>query len=172
MATATDKGGSTPGSADQANAAAANPTTEQVTQAGEPERAEGQRIREQAAKDAKKRGDDNVRVSLSEALLESDPGLSYDEAGALVNRDGKRVAMTADATDPDVGWTVQHAQSHVKEKDRVAYPGGPSTVPDQTFHPDELPDPLAAVRAGLLPQNVEVLNVDPAKFDGKKPLEA
>lgn len=171
MATATDKGGSTPGSADQANAEAANPDTEQVTQTGDPEKAEGQRIREQAAKDAKKRKDDGGLVPLAHALNATDPGLKYDEAGALVTKDGKRIAMTADATDPDVGWTVQHAGAHQKEKDRVAYPGAPSTVPDQTFHPDELPDPLAAIRAGLLPQNAEVLNVDPAKFDGKKPLE-
>lgn len=163
------KGGSTPGSHDEAVTVDTNPTTEQVTQqGGKAVPAEGQRIREQARKDAEKRD----VVTLAEALNATDPGLEYDEAGALVNADGKRIALSADATDTDVGWTVQQAGAHVDEKDRVAYPGGPATVPDQTFHPDELPDPLAAIRAGLLPQNVEVLNVDPNKFKGKKSLEA
>lgn len=165
-----DKGPeSTPGSLDLANATQANPSAEQVTQqGGEAVPAEGERIREQARKDAEER---EGYISLDQALHETDPGLAYDERGALVNADGKRIALSADATDPDVGWTVQQAGAHVKEKDRVAYPGGPATVPDQTFHPDELPDPLAAVRAGLLPQNVEVLNIDPEKFAGKKSLE-
>lgn len=172
MATATDsKGGSTPGDNDTAVATSTNPTTEQVTQqGGKAVKAEGQRIREAALKAASERD----VVTLADALNAEDPGLEYDETGALVNADGKRIALSADALDPDVGWTVQHAHAPLSEdddRDPVAYPGGPATVPDQTFHPDELPDPLSAVRAGLLPQNVETLNVDPKKFAGKKDLE-
>lgn len=158
---------STPGSHDLRVGAETNPSTEQVIpQAGREAKAEGQRIREQAQRDA----EDRDTVTLSEALNTTDPKLRYDESGALVNEDGKRIALAADASDPDVGWTVQHAGAHVDEDDRVHYPA-PGNVPDQTVHPKELPDPLAAVRAGLLPQNTEVLNVDPDKFKGKKDLE-
>lgn len=157
-----------PGSTDAANAANANPSAEQVTQSGGEAPAEGQRIREDVRKDAKDRG----VVSLNDVIVTGDKNaVKYDETGALVDGDGNRIALAADATDPDVGWTVQQARAE-KAKDRVAYPGGPASVPDQTYHPDELPDPVAALRAGLLPQNTEVLNVDPDKFKGKKPLEA
>lgn len=167
MAGSTTKVGQNAGDADQANAAGG--TTEQVTQTGDETVAEGAAIAKQVEKDAKK--DKDRPLTLDAALHASDPGLKYDDAGALVNSDGKRIALAADATDPDVGWTVQQAGAHLDEKKRTAYPGGPSGQPDQTVHPKELPDPLAAVRAGLLPQNAGVLNVDPGKFDGKKPME-
>lgn len=51
---------------------------------------------------------------------------------------------TADYTDPHVGWTAQSGEP---------FPGlgyNPSTK----FRPDELPDPDAAVAAGLLPQGI------------------
>lgn len=161
---------STPGSHDQAVTTDTNPSAKQVTQqGGKPVKAEGQRIREQARKDAEKR---DAPLTLSQALNENDPGLKYDDAGVLVNKDGKRIAMAADAHDADVGWTVQQAGAHLDEDDRVHSTGGPATVPDQTVHPDELPDPLAAVQGGLLPQNVNGLNIDRKKFEGKKSLEA
>jgi hypothetical protein len=104
-------------------------------------------------------------VSLNEVITtDKKDAVRYDKSGALVTKDGQKIALAADATDPDVGWTVQQARA---EKDPVAYPGGPATVPDQTVHPDELPDPVAALRAGLLPQNTEVLNIDPKKFRDK-----
>lgn len=160
----------TPGSNDAAVAASANPTAEQVTQqGGRAVPAEGQRIRDQAREDAEDR---DAPVSLNEVITtDKRDAVKYDERGALVTGDGQKIALAADATDPDVGWTVQHARREDND-DRVAYPGGPATVPDQTFHPDELPDPVAALRAGLLPQNTEVLNIDKDKFKGKKSLEA
>lgn len=158
----------TPGSGDVQAAATSNPTADQVTvQGGETVEAEGQRIREQVRDDAEDR---NGPVSLNEVITTNKrDAVKYDERGALVTGDGQRIALSADATDPDVGWTVQQARL---EKNAVAYPGGPATVPDQTYHPDELPDPVAALRAGLLPQNTEVLNIDSEKFAGKKSLEA
>jgi hypothetical protein len=96
-------------------------------------------------------------------------GVEYDDDGHLVAAKGKnkgrRIALAADATDPDVGWTVQHGRG----KDGVTKNQQPTT-PDQTFHPDELPDPEAALRAGLLPQDVGSLNVDEDKFEDSKPL--
>lgn len=158
----------TPGSNDTATATTSNPSTEQVTvQDGEAVPAEGQRIREQVRDEAEDR---DGPVSLNEVITTNKrDAVKYDERGALVTGDGQRVALSADATDPDVGWTVQHAR---RDDGAVAYPGGPATIPDQTFHPDELPDPVAALRAGLLPQNTEVLNIDSEKFAGKKSLEA
>jgi hypothetical protein len=167
MANKPNDGGSTPGTVDTANAATA--PDNQTTQAGEVTQAEGARIKEETAKEREKSGSDVV--TLADATPWEDDTLKYDDAGVLVNKDGKRVALASDALDPDVGWTVQQAGTHIKEKERVAYPGTPSGVPDQTVHPDELPDPVAALRAGLLPQNAAVLNVDPNKFSGKKPLE-
>jgi hypothetical protein len=157
----------TPGSNDAAVAASSNPTAEQVTQqGGRAVPAEGQRIREQAREAAEERG----VVTLNDVIVTGDrDAVTYDERGALVDGDGNRIALAADAGDPDVGWTVQQARA---EDSPVAYPGGPATVPDQTYHPDELPDPVAALRAGLLPQNTEVLNIDKKKFAGKKSLEA
>lgn len=166
MAAATAKAGQSAGDADRANAAGGS--TDQVTQTGETTTAEGAAIAKQVEKDAADRG----VVTLADVAPYEEDTVSYDEAGVLVNADGKRVALSADALDPDVGWTAQQAQAHVKEKDRVVYPGGPSGTPDQTVHPDELPDPVAALRAGLLPQNAGVLNIDKGKFKGKKPLEA
>lgn len=161
---------STPGDHDQAVTADTNPSAEQVTQVGgKTVPAEGQRIRDKARRDAEER---DAPITLAQALNETDPGLKYDETGVLVNADGKRIAMSADATDADVGWTVQQAGAHLDEDDRVHSVGGPATVPDQTVHPDELPDPLAAIQGGLLPQNVNGLNIDPDKFKGKKSLEA
>lgn len=158
-----------PGDGDRANALAADPSTEQVTQPSAPAPAEGQRIREEAREEVEDRG----VVTLAEAMTVDDrAAVQYDDTGQLVNADGKKIALAADATDPDVGWTVQQAGSHVDADERVPYPGGPSGTPDQTVHPDELPDPVAALRAGLLPQNAGVLNVDPDKFEGKKSLEA
>lgn len=161
------------GDNDQAVAPTANPTTDQVTQqGGRTVPAEGHRIR-QAARDRAEESD--APVTLDTAVFTDDSkALTYDDTGRLVNRDGKPIAMSADALDPDVGWNVQHARAAHEEDERelVAYPGGPATVPDQTVHPKELPDPVAAIRAGLLPQNAEVLNVDPDKFKGKKSLEA
>lgn len=162
---AVTKPGQSAGDTDRANAA--DGSTDQVTQTGDVSTAEGAAVAKAVEKDNK----DADFVTLDAALHATDPGLKYDDTGVLVNKDGKRIALTADATDPDVGWTVQHAGAHLKDKDRQAYPGGPGGVPDQTVHPAELPDPLAAVRAGLLPQNAGVLNVDPGKFSGKKPLE-
>ena len=163
-----DAGVSTPGSHDLA-IAAANPQSrpQVIPQGGEAVPAEGDRLRELA----EQMNEDSNVVSLAAALNATDPGLKYDETGLLVNGDGKRIALSADGLDPDVGWTVQHAGAHLDEKDRVNYPGGYAGVPDQTFHPDELPDPLSAIRAGLLPQNMSVLNIDPLKFEGKKSLE-
>lgn len=160
----------TPGSNDAAVAASANPTAEQVTQTDRGTvPAEGQRIREQAREEAEDRG---RPLSLNEVITtDARDAVKYDATGRLVTGDGQRIALSADANDPDVGWTVQQARVE-DEGDRVAYPGGPATIPDQTFHPDELPDPVAALRAGLLPQNTEVLNIDKDKFKGKKSLEA
>ena len=160
----------TPGSNDSAVAPTANPTAEQVTQTGgKTVPAEGQRIRDAARDEA---ADRDAPVSLNEVITtDKRDAVKYDDRGALVTGDGKRIALSADATDPDVGWTVQHARTE-DDREGVAYPGGPATVPDQTFHPDELPDPVAALRAGLLPQNTEVLNIDKDKFKGKKSLEA
>ena len=157
-----------PGSSDAANALTTNPSAEQVTQAAPEAEAEGQRIREEARA---QQADSGV-VTLAQAITTDDKAaVKYDDTGQLVNADGKKIALAADATDPDVGWTVQQAGSHLDEKDRRAHPA-PSTVPDQTVHPDELPDPVAALQAGLLPQNAGVLNVDAGKFEGKKSLEA
>lgn len=155
----------TPGDNDLAVTGDTNPTTEQVTSiGGEAVPAEGQKIREQARKNAEERG----IVSLTDVVYAGDVP-EYDENGQLVNSDGKKIALAADAFDPETGWTVQHAGAHQEKP--VAYPGGYATVPDQTFHPDELPDPTAAVRAGLLPQPMHALNIDPEKFAGKKSLE-
>jgi hypothetical protein len=173
--TTAPKAGQSAGDADAANAAATG-NTEQVTQTGDVTAAEGAQI---AKVQEKEQGKSDV-VTLAAALHADDPNLKYDDTGVLVNKDGKRIALTADATDPDVGWTVQSALRARDEDGKpkrgasnqgTPYPGGPSGTPDQTVHPDELPDPLAAVRAGLLPQNVGVLNIDPHKFDGKKPME-
>jgi len=159
----------TPGSHDQAVTADTNPTAEQVTQqGGKTVKAEGQRIRDKARKDAEER---DAPVTLAQALNAENPGLKYDDSGGLVNKDGKKIAMAADATDADVGWTVQQAGAHLDEDERTYSTGGPATVPDQTVHLKELPDPLAAIQGGLLPQNVNGLNIDPAKFEGKKSLE-
>lgn len=166
MAASSTKPGQSAGDADRANAAGGS--TDQVTQTGDTVPAEGAAV----AKTVEKEQDDRDVVTLADVAPYDKDSVSYDDAGVLVNGDGKRIALAADALDPDVGWTVQQAGAHVKKGDRVAYPGGPSGVPDQTFHPDELPDPVAALRAGLLPQNAGVLNIDPAKFKGKKPLEA
>lgn len=166
MAASPNKPGQSAGDTDRANAAGGS--TEQVTQTGDTVPAEGARI----AKEVEKENRDRDVITLADATPFDKDTVSYDDDGVLVNKDGKRVALSADALDPDVGWTAQHAQAHQKKKDRVAYPGGPASVPDQTVHPDELPDPTAALRAGLLPQNAGVLNIDPAKFEGKKSLEA
>jgi hypothetical protein len=163
---ATNKPGQSAGDADRANAAGGS--TEQVTQTGDTVPAEGAQI----AKEVEKENEARDVVTLADTTPFDKDTVTYDEDGVLVNKDGKRVALSADALDPDVGWTAQHAQAHQKKKDRVAYPGGPASTPDQTVHPDELPDPTAALRAGLLPQNAGVLNIDPAKFEGKKSLEA
>lgn len=165
-----DKPSTTPGDNDRAVTTSANPSgARQVTQSAPVKKAEGQKIREAARKAEEKRG----VVTLASAMYSPDgKSVVYDETGMLVNGDGKKIALAADATDLDVGWTVQNAGSHLDEKDRLHYPGGPATVPDQTVHPDELPDPLAAIQCGLLPQNAAVLNIDSAKFDGKKSLEA
>lgn len=171
-APATTATGQTPGSADAANALA-SPTPEQVTQPSPVKPAEGARILKEAEKAAKKAGP-SARpdfATIEESTINA--GLAYDEAGVLRNDDGRPIALSADATDLDVGWTVQHAHTPRggESADAIHYPVG-SSVPDQTFHPSELPHPMSAIRAGLLPQNLSVLNIDTKKFDGKKSLEA
>jgi len=97
-------------------------------------------------------------------------GVEYDDDGRLVathgKHKGKPIALAADATDPDVGWTAQHGRG-----EKGSAPGVIDSTPDQTFHPDELPDPVAALVSGQLPQNLTGLNVDEDKFKNKKPLE-
>jgi len=159
------------GSTDLQNAAD-NPNPDQVTQVGDVVEAEGARLAKEAAKAAKKSAKEpSARpdfTTIQDSVEYS--GIDYDDNGVLVNGDGKPIALASDATDLDVGWTVQH-----RNRDKaIHYPAGagPASVPDQTFHPDELPNPAAALRAGLLPQNLSTLNVDPKKFEGKKSLEA
>jgi hypothetical protein len=159
------------GSTDLQNATD-NPTPDQVTQAGEVTEAEGARLAKEAAKAAKKSAKEpSARpdfTTVAESLTYD--GIDYNDEGVLVNGDGKPIALASDATDLDVGWTAQH-----RNRDKpIHHPlaAGPASTPDQTFHPSELPNPQSALRAGLLPQNLSTLNVDPKKFEGKKSLEA
>lgn len=159
------------GSTDLANAAA-NPEPDQVTQVGDTVKAEGARLAEEAAKAAKKAAKEPTArpetTTIAESLVYD--GIDYNDEGHLVNGDGKKIALASDATDLDVGWTAQHRNRDTA----IHYPvgAGPASVPDQTFHPSELPNPSAALRAGLLPQNLNTLNIDSKKFEGKKSLEA
>lgn len=162
----------TESAADQTSASTTNASTEQkTTVGGRRVKAEGQKIRE-GAPEAR-------TVDLGTATIVD--GIGYDEdTGRLIHTEsGKPISNTADATDLDVGWTVQGAR-HKRDEDGnvteegTAYPGlnAHDDVPSQTFHPDELPDPLVAVRNGLLPQNVTGLRLDEDKFKKKHDFEA
>lgn len=61
---------------------------------------------------------------------------------------------TADSGDPHIAWTAQ------KGRAGEAFPTADDSTPTH-FHPKELPDPEAAMRAGFIPQVMPAGLVDP-----------
>ena len=105
------------------------------------------------------------------------PPTSADEyhEGAAALQPG--FVATADATEPGRGWTTQmrdaEGREDVGDGDRIAYTPPHDQLPGQVFTPDQLPDPQAAIAAGLPPVRVpEHLVVDDADhIQGPEPSE-
>jgi hypothetical protein len=148
-------------------AATTNDTQPQMTTvAGKRVKSEGQIIRESLPEGGK-----NGVKSLADITVVG--GVEYDETGRLVSsEDGSPLATTADAYDATVGWTAQHGLA-LEGRDAKPIPlEAGFGLPDQTFHPDELPDPLTALKNGMLPQSTVGLRLDEAKFEKKHDFEA
>ena len=60
---------------------------------------------------------------------------------------------TVDGTDPSLGWTSQHLDPE-RDGGAVSFVDPGDTLPGQVYLPSQLPDPQAAIQAGLTPVKV------------------
>lgn len=85
---------------------------------------------------------------------------------------------TVDGDEPSLGWTVQH-----RAGDREVAGGGSAevkeyiepgdTLPGQVYLPSQLPDPQAAIQAGMAPQKIspDLVTGNPNHIQGPEPSE-
>lgn len=93
---------------------------------------------------------------------------------------------TVDGTDPSIGWTVQHRNADrvlADSPDGKAKPAGKNavkeftepgdTLPGQVYTPDQLPDPQAAIQAGMAPVKIpeHLITENPNHIQGPEPWE-
>lgn len=93
---------------------------------------------------------------------------------------------TVDGTDPSLGWTVQHRDADrvlADGPDAKAKPAGKNavkeftepgdTLPGQVYTPDQLPDPQAAIQAGMAPVKIpaHLITDNPNHIQGPEPME-
>lgn len=85
---------------------------------------------------------------------------------------------TVDGTDPSIGWTSQHLNGEREmagdgEAKVTAFVEPGDSLPGQVYLPSQLPDPQAAITAGMAPVKVpeHLITEDEDHIQGPEPLE-
>lgn len=106
------------------------------------------------------------------------PPASKSEYAEASNQLQPGFVATVDGTDPSLGWTVQH---RMPEREGLSgedaapkeYTEPGDTLPGQVYTPDQLPDPQAAIQAGMAPQKIpaHLITENADHIQGPEPLE-
>lgn len=103
--------------------------------------------------------DQTVDVDEARTVGVAVPPASKDEYLEASNQLQPGFVATVDATDPSIGWTSQHmvgdremGDGEEAEVRGFVEPG--DNLPGQVYLPSQLPDPQAAIQAGLAPVKI------------------
>lgn len=99
----------------------------------------------------------------------------YIESAAQLQRG---YVATVDGSDPSIGWTVQQLDPDRKldgeeKADSIAFVAPGDDLPGQVYLPHQLPDPQAAIDAGMAPVKIpaHLITENPDHIQGPEPSE-